>query len=47
MRIGRCVLQQKLCVLLQRASSIVEIMYLHLYAFRIAERHEFLLDGIP
>ena len=45
--VRRRILEQELRMLLQRTTSIVEVMHLDVDMLRIAKRHEFLFNGVP
>jgi hypothetical protein len=45
--VGCRISEHERSMLLQRATAVVEIMHLHLNAFSITQRNEFLLYGIP
>ena len=47
MTVGCRISEHERSMLLQRATAVVEIMHLHFNAFRITQRNEFLLYGIP
>lgn len=47
MGVGGGVAEEKLSVLLQGTTAVVEIVDFYLYTFGRAERYEVLLNGIP